>query len=107
MQEQENHKKTDFINDNVLKAHHIWNVISPQVSDLLGEEIFTKWFDDLIPITIENQKLILQTNATHASLWIKNNYIDTLNLLSGLQQENLKTQIIAPEEELTTPVTFH
>jgi chromosomal replication initiation ATPase DnaA len=102
MQDYKTPHKSGNIQTNVLRAHHIWGVISPQVKDLLGDDIYGRWFDDLIPIAIENEKLILQTSANHASLWIKNNYLDTLNLLSGLQEENLKTLVVAPDEEINS-----
>jgi len=92
---------TETLQNNILKAHNLWSTISPQVKDLLGEEIFSQWFDDLIPLTVQNSSLILQTNAQHSCLWIKNNYQETLDLLSTLQEENLKTTIIAPGDEVT------
>ena len=88
------------LQSNVIKAHQIWGTISPQIKDLLGEEVYLKWFDDLIPLTIQNQSLVLQANAQHSCLWIKNNYQETLDLLSTLQEENLRTSIIAPGDEV-------
>jgi len=95
------------LQNNIIKAHHIWSTISPQVKDLLGEEVFEKWFDDLIPLTIQNQRLVLQTSAQHSCLWIKNNYQETLDILSTLQEEDLKTTIIAPGDDVLTTAYRH
>ena len=99
--------QNETLHNQVLKAHELWNTISPQVKDVLGEEVFSKWFEDLIPLTINNRSLILQTNAWHACLWIRNNYQETLDLLSALQEENLKTSLVAPGEDISSMPLQH
>lgn len=78
-------------------VNEIWNVISGQAKDVLGEEIFERWFEDLIPLGIDGDRLQLQAKNQFDALWLHNNYQDVMDALLGLQNDGLTCYFKGPK----------
>ena len=81
------------------QASKVWNSITGQLKNILGKEIFEQWFVDVIPISLKNNVLTLQTSHNFNAMWINNNYLELVDLLLGYQREETKAFFQTPTQK--------
>lgn len=86
------------VDNPVLKASLIWERVSDQVKDILGDSIHRQWFEKIVPIVILDKMLILECRTQFHSRWLNNQYRDLIDLLIGFQDKNISSFIISSSE---------
>lgn len=97
------HKKlkntfTKTIDNPVLKAKSSWDILSEQLSHILGPEVHNQWFAPIKPLVLKNNILILQTETSFASSWINTHYQELVEALLLTQDKKLSCFFIAPKK---------
>jgi hypothetical protein len=82
----------------VVRAHHIWSIVSDQLNDILGESIFRQWFQSIRPIVISEDMLILGVPNNLTALWIKTHYQKLVDLLLNFIDSDMTVYFLSPEE---------
>lgn len=83
-----------------VEASRIWSLVSDQVREVLGDAIYEQWIEDIIPLYIKGDEILLEVPGNFHKLWIDNNYSDSVNLLLSLQRANLKAKVVTPQDPL-------
>lgn len=86
------------VDNPVLKASLIWERVSDQAKDILGESIHRQWFENIVPIVILEKMLILECQTQFHARWLNNQYRDLIDLLIGFQDKNISSFIISSSE---------
>ena len=82
----------------VLHASVCWKILSEQLEDLLGAEIYNQWFANVRPVVISNGSLVLQAKNQITCYWINQHYRDLIDLLLGFQDKTLTAFFLAESE---------
>jgi hypothetical protein len=86
-------------NHPVLVASYRWRIVADQLKDLLGNEVYRQWFENITPMYITNNVLILRSRDRRSCTWITTNYQDLLDVLLSFQDGQLSC-FITTEEDL-------
>lgn len=73
----------------LVRASHIWKIVSDQLECLLGSTIHTQWFMPIIPSVIGDHVLILRTPNETSTRWINAHYRDLIENLVKLHDSRL------------------
>jgi hypothetical protein len=90
----------------VLDASYRWKMVSEQLIDLLGNEVYRQWFENLAPMYITSNILILRVQNRVSCTWITTHYQDLLDVLLGFQDKNLSCFITTEEDLPLRPLDF-
>ena len=86
------------IDNPVVKAFDTWEIISEQLSFVLGPEVHNQWFKDVKPLLLKNNILLLQTETQFAAQWINTHYQQLVEVLLAAQDKKLSCFFIAPKK---------
>ncbi|UCF30921.1 MAG: chromosomal replication initiator protein DnaA [bacterium] len=81
-----------------MPASKLWKEILTNLQGEVNPQIFSTWFDPLVPVDIEGGRLVLE--APHAFIrdWIEENYATTLNrIVQSLTGKDLSVLILVSE----------
>ena len=92
------HPSLNF-NHPVLVASYRWKIVADQLKDLLGSEVHRQWFENITPMCLSGQVLILRARDRRGCTWITTNYQDLLDVLLGFQDQRL-SRFLTTEEDL-------
>jgi chromosomal replication initiation ATPase DnaA len=84
-------KKT---NNPVLSGLKSWGIVSNQLHCLLGIEVHTQWFQQIVPLFINNNMLLLLTPDKKSCVWITRHYHKLIDLLLSFQDEKLSCFLV-------------
>ena len=82
----------------VVKASHVWRILSDQLKDILGHEIYDQWFSQIIPIVISDNVLILRAKRKFDVVWINNQYQELVDLLLSFIDGQLTSFFLSPSD---------
>ncbi len=81
-----------------MSAEQLWKKILAALKDEVNPQIFSTWFDPLVPAGIKDNRLVLEAPHPFIRDWIEENYASTLNrTVQSLTGENLSIQILVNE----------
>lgn len=86
------------IDNPVVKANDVWNILNDQLSCVLGPEVHSQWFKPIKPIVLNNNILLLQAENQFAERWINTHYQELVELLLSAQDKKLSCFFIAPRK---------
>lgn len=89
------------IDNPVLKAQLTWDILSDQLSAILGNEIHNQWFKNIKPLVLKNNILLLQTETQFASQWINTHYQQLVDALIMIQDKKYTCFFISPKKQPT------
>lgn len=90
----------DSFDNPVVKARNSWNITSDMLLTILGKEIHAQWFQQVNPLVLKNNILILQTHSNFAAQWINTHYQELVESLLKTQDPNLSCFFIAPKNQV-------
>ena len=93
-------------NHPVLVASYRWKIVADQLKDLLGNEVYRQWFENITAMYITGQVLILRTRDRRSCTWITSNYQDLLDVLLGFQDSQLTCFLTTEEDLPLRPLDF-
>lgn len=96
-----NKLKTTFettIDNPVIKAQLSWDLLSDQLEAILGQTVHRQWFDDIQPLVLKNNILLLQTKNKFASHWINTHYQQLVDALITIQDPRYTCFFISPKK---------
>lgn len=79
----------------VVRASHLWSLVSGHLECLLGETIHRQWFTPIIPLTVSNHTLILQTPSEVATRWLNAHYIELIERLAQIHDKEITVFLIS------------
>lgn len=97
-------KNRNFFQTNILKASplvrapHLWSIVSGQLECLLGETIHRQWFNPIVPIVISNNVLILRTANEPSTRWINAHYGQVIEKLLQIHDPELSAFFISSQD---------
>ena len=56
-------------------ATHNWDKVSVELKNLLSDDIYETWFQELEPHSETQDKLILEASNQFAAIWVEDNYL--------------------------------
>ncbi|MDH4469223.1 MAG: DnaA N-terminal domain-containing protein [Bacteriovoracaceae bacterium] len=86
-------------NHPVLVASHRWKIVSDQLKDLLGNDVYRQWFENITAMYITNNVLILRVRDRMSCTWITSHYQDLVDVLLSFQDQQL-TCFMTTEDDL-------
>lgn len=86
------------IDNPVVKAQVAWNLLSDQLQAILGPEVHKQWFNNVRPLVLKNNILLLQTETSFASQWINTHYQQLVDALITIQDRKYTCFFIAPKK---------
>ena len=69
----------------------IWQKISKNLKESLGEEIFDSWIKDLVPISYDGFDLAMRAPTRFIRDWINSHYIDDIKRCWLTEKVNVRT----------------
>ena len=87
------------IDNPVLKAFEVWDIVSEQLLDILGPEIHGQWFKKVKPLLLKNNILLRQTQNHFAAQWINTHYQQVVEAILTTQDKKLSCFFIAPSKK--------
>lgn len=95
-----NQKLKEILNNSkdnpLLKAKTSWAILSEQLNFILGDDVHRQWFQEIQPIVLKDNTLILQTQTQFAAQWINTHYQELVETLIHAQDQNLSCFFIGP-----------
>lgn len=96
-------KKNLFTNNTleaspVVRASHLWAIVSDQLECLLGETIHIQWFSKLIPTVVSNDVLILRTPNEMTTRWINAHYGNLIDKLLQIHDAELSAFFLSTND---------
>jgi chromosomal replication initiation ATPase DnaA len=90
-----------------LKANIIWRATSMHLTELLGPITFSKFFENIKPVTITNDVLILETHNYFSSQWLNLHYLDLVNSSLSMIDKKLSCLIVSSSDKKSQPLVHH
>jgi hypothetical protein len=91
--------KSRSIDNPVLKASCVWEKVSEQLKDIVGEQIHNQWFASVAPIVIVDKMLILECKNSFHARWLNSHYQSLVDLLISFQDKKISSFFVSQSEK--------
>lgn len=82
----------------LVRASHLWSIVSDHLECLLGSTIHAQWFAPLIPSVISDDVLILRAPNQTCTRWINAHYKNLIDRLLQMHDPHLSAFILSAED---------
>jgi hypothetical protein len=83
----------------MIKASYHWSILSEQLRDILGVEIYNQWFKNVKPVVVSNETLLLEAQTKTATQWITTHYQELVDALLSVQDKNMTSFFISSQSQ--------
>lgn len=90
----------------VVKASYLWGIISTQLLDVLGPEIYHQWFQTIRPVVITDGTLVLEASNHFAAQWIHRTYQELVDLLLSVHDPEISALFLSKSDRAWNPKTL-
>lgn len=82
----------------MVRASHIWDILSEQLQIIVGETVHEQWFSNIRALVIADNVLVLKTKNDFTAKWLTTYYQQLVETLLSLHDKNLSCFFIGPSD---------
>ncbi|MFZ4712387.1 MAG: DnaA N-terminal domain-containing protein [Bacteriovoracaceae bacterium] len=92
-------ERSRSLDNPVLKASCVWEKVSDQLLDIIGEQVYKQWFGSVLPIVIVDKILILECKNSFQARWLNSHYQGLVDLLISFQDKKISSFFVSQSEK--------